>query len=270
MSSRILTGDKIAEYRKNGYVIVRSLFDDAEMKLLRAAREVDTALKQNVDSMDDREGGKVKLALWNEAGGDIYGLFSRCRRIVDSVELLLEGEVYHWHSKMIQKEPYVGGAWTWHQDYGYWYYDGCLFPNLASVMIAVDPATRENGCLQVLKGSHLLGRIDHSLGDDQKQTGASPEHVEAARKALELVYCEMAVGDALFFHCNLLHRSDQNRSPNPRWALICCYNAARNAPYKQSRHAMYTPLQKVPDEAIKEMGLKLEEKKFYTGTQKTG
>jgi len=64
------------------------------------------------------------------------------------------------------------------------------------------------------------------------------------QKALDLVYCELAAGDALFFHCNLLHRSDQNRSPNPRWALICCYNAARNTPYKESRHAMYTPLQK--------------------------
>jgi len=79
------------------------------MNLLRSAREVDDAIRKNVHSMDDREGGKVKIALWNEAGGDIYGLFSRCRRMVDSVERLLEGEVYHWHSKMIQKEPHVGG-----------------------------------------------------------------------------------------------------------------------------------------------------------------
>ena len=60
----------------------------------------------------------------------------------------------------------------------------------------------------------------------------------------------------MFFHCNLLHRSDQNRSDRPRWSLICCYNAARNDPYKDSRHPRYTPLEKVDDSAIKAVGVK--------------
>ena len=64
----------------------------------------------------------------------------------------------------------------------------------------------------------------------------------------------MEPGDALFFHCNLLHRSDQNRSENPRWSMICCYNAARNDPYKESHHPRYTPLAKVPDSRIREYG----------------
>jgi len=42
---------------------------------------------------------------------------------------------------------------------------------------------------------------------------------------------EMQPGDGLFFHANRLHRSDQNRSNNPRWPMICCYHAARNDPY---------------------------------------
>ncbi|MGH9837447.1 MAG: phytanoyl-CoA dioxygenase family protein [Blastocatellia bacterium] len=83
-----------------------------------------------------------------------------------------------------------------------------------------------NGCLQVLKGSHLMGRLEHVLTGDQ--AGADMERVAEASKRLELVYCEMEPGDAMFFHCNLLHRSDQNRSDKPRWSLICCYNAARN------------------------------------------
>ncbi len=66
----------------------------------------------------------------------------------------------------------------------------------------------------------------------------------------------MDPGDVLFFHSNLLHRSDQNRSEKPRWAMICCYNAARNDPYKEAHHPRYTPLHKVPDSAIKEAGLK--------------
>jgi ectoine hydroxylase-related dioxygenase (phytanoyl-CoA dioxygenase family) len=170
------------------------------------------------------------------------------------MEVLLDGEVYHYHSKMILKDPKIGGAWEWHQDYGYWYQNGCLQPLLSSVMIAVDPAKRRNGCLQVLRQSHHLGRIDHKQTGDQ--AGAEMERVKEALKIFDLVYVEMEPGDALFFHCNLLHRSDQNRSPNPRWSLICCYNAARNNPYKESHHPRYTPIKKVPDTAIRTVGNK--------------
>ena len=66
----------------------------------------------------------------------------------------------------------------------------------------------------------------------------------------------MEPGRRFFFHANLLHRSDQNQSDKPRWSMICCYNAARNDPYKESHHPRYTPLAKVPDTAILEAGLK--------------
>ena len=74
---------------------------------------------------------------------------------------------------------------------------------------------------------------------------------------MELVYVEMAPGDVLFFHSNTLHRSDQNKSPNPRWSLICCYNTKHNNPYKASHHPSYQKLEIVPDNALKEMGVKL-------------
>jgi ectoine hydroxylase-related dioxygenase (phytanoyl-CoA dioxygenase family) len=97
-----------------------------------------------------------------------------------------------------------------------------------------------------------MGRINHvKIGD---QTGADPERVAAAADQFELVCVEMAPGDTLFFHPNLLHRSDQNLSPNDRWALICCYNARHNSPYKEGRHPQYTPLAVVDDEAIHRAG----------------
>lgn len=155
---------------------------------------------------------------------------------------------------MILKDAKIGGAWAWHQDYGYWYQNGLLYPDLVSVFIAVDPATKENGCLQVLKGSHLMGRVDHMLTGDQ--AGADMERVEEAKKRMELVYCEINPGDAIFFHSNLLHRSDQNKSDKSRWTLICCYNAKSNDPYKESHHPGYTRLYKVDDSMIKEVGIK--------------
>ncbi len=249
-----LTDDEIDRYHEAGYVIVPQLFDRAEIDLLRRAAKEDHELDKHAFSRADGEGGRVRLSLWNHPGEGIYGMFARCETLVNSMEKILGGEVYHYHSKMIMKEPKVGGAWTWHQDYGYWYQNGVLFPLLSSAMIAVDPATKENGCLQVIKGSHHCGRVNHVLTGEQ--AGADMERVTEILKRLPIVHWEAEPGDTLFLHCNLLHRSDQNRSDHPRWAMICCYNAARNDPYKEAHHPRYTPLHKVPDRMIKEVGIK--------------
>ena len=241
-------------YRREGYVIVRGLFDAAEIDLLRQAAKEDRELDRHSFGRTDGEGGTVRLSLWNHPGDGIYGMFARCERMVRSAEKLLEGEVYHYHSKMIMKDARVGGAWTWHQDYGYWYQNGVLWPLLTSVSIAVDRSTRANGCLQVIPRSHELGRIEHVQSGDQ--AGADMERVNAVLERLPLVHCEMEPGDAIFFHANLLHRSDMNRSDEPRWSMICCYNARRNDPYKDSHHPRYTPLSIVPDSRIMEVGIR--------------
>jgi ectoine hydroxylase len=249
-----LDSKQVATYEKDGYVVVPALFDAEEIELLRRAAKEDRELDSHAYGRDDGEGGRVRLSLWNHPGDGIYGMFARCPRIVDATEQLLGGEVYHYHSKMIMKEARVGGGWAWHQDYGYWYQNGCLLPLMASAVIAVDPATRENGCMQFLSGSHHMGRIDHVLTGEQ--AGADLERVEAARDLFKHTYCELTPGDVVFFHSNTLHRSDANRSETPRWSMICCYNAARNNPYKDSHHPRYTPLKKVDDAAIKQVGVK--------------
>jgi hypothetical protein len=246
--------DLIPEYRQKGYVLVRGMFDTEEIGLLRRASKEDKALDDHAFGRSDGEGHTVRLSLWNHPGDTLYGMFARCESIVRSAETLLEGEVYHYHSKMIMKDAKVGGAWAWHQDYGYWYQNGVLSPDLCSASIAVDPATRENGCLQVIEGSHNLGRIDHVLTGDQ--AGADKERVNAVLERFPLVYIEMDPGDVLFFHSNLLHASAANESDKPRWSMICCYNAARNDPYKDAHHPRYTPLSVVPDSAIREAGMK--------------
>lgn len=255
MTKSILSDQQIAQFHRDGYLILRGLFDAEEMHILRTAAKTDAALKANAYEVADGQGTAVKLALWNKAGENIYGMVARCPRIVDTMEALLGDEVYHYHSKMSIKEPLVGGAWNWHQDYGYWYLNGCLFPDMGSAFIAVDPNTRENGCMQVLRGSHKLGRVEHGKFGDQ--TGADPERVANARKVMDLDYAELAPGDVLFFHGNTLHASDQNQSPNPRWSFICCYNTKHNNPYKASHHPFYEKLEKVPDTRLKEKGAQL-------------
>jgi len=253
-SSRGIDDAQAETYRREGYVIVRGLFDAAEIDLLRRAAKEDRELDRHSFGRADGEGGTVRLSLWNHPGDGVYGMFARCERMVRSAEKLLEGEVYHYHSKMIMKDARVGGAWTWHQDYGYWYQNGVLWPLLTSVSIAVDRSTKENGCLQVIPRSHELGRIEHVQSGDQ--AGADRERVDAVLARLPLVHCEMEPGDAIFFHSNLLHRSDMNRSDQPRWSMICCYNARRNDPYRDSHHPRYTPLAVVPDARIMEVGIR--------------
>ena len=248
MSQPLLNDDQLAAFDCDGYVLVPSLYDQEEIGALFNFARQDAGLQEDAYGRRDAEGNVTRLALWNHPPENLFGLFSRSPRLVRPAEQLLGGEVYHYHSKMMLKEPEVGGAWEWHQDYGYWYHNGCLEPLLLSCLIAVDRANRENGCLQVIKGSHRIGRIDHGKTGDQ--TGADLERVSVALERMELVYVEAEPGDVLFFHCNLLHRSDANRSPNPRWSLICCYNAARNDPYMESRHPRYTPLEVADDEAI--------------------
>ena len=253
-----LSEKQLAAFHDEGYLIVRGVFDAEEADILRAAAAADQSFKENAYDLEDGEGGKAQLVLWNSAGEDLWGAIARSERIVNAMEQLLGDEVYHYHSKMSIKQPRTGGAWSWHQDYGYWYQNGCLWPDMGSAFIAVDPNTRENGCLQVLKGSHKLGRIEHGRYGDQ--TGADPERTAEAAKVMETVYVELDPGDTLYFHSNLLHRSDQNTSDSQRWSLICCYNTKHNNPYKESHHPFYSPLEKLPDHAIKEMGAKLFEK----------
>ena len=254
MTRKLLSDFDIARYHEDGFVISKSFFDPQEIDLLSKSAREDHELDKHSFGRRDGEGGTVKLSLWNHPGDGIYGMFARCERMVRSVEKILEGEAYHYHSKMIMKDAKIGGAWAWHQDYGYWYQNHVLRPLLTSVSIAVDPATRENGCLQVIAGSHHCGRINHVLSGDQ--AGADMERVNDILKRMPLVYCVMEPGDAIFFHPNLLHRSDQNNSENPRWSMICCYNAARNNPARESHHPSYTLLHVVSDAKIKEVGIK--------------
>jgi ectoine hydroxylase len=249
----VLNESQLKQFHHDGYYLVKGLFDSEEIDMLKRTAVEDRMLDQQSFGRGDGEGGSVRLSLWNHPGDTIYGMFARSGRMVDAVEKILKDEVYHYHSKMILKDARIGGAWAWHQDYGYWYQNGLLYPDLVSVFIAVDPSTKLNGCLQVIRGSHKMGRVNHILTGDQ--SGADMERVNEALKRMELVYVEMEPGDAVFFHSNTLHRSDQNKSDMSRWSLICCYNAKHNHPYKESHHPGYTPLHKVDDGAIKRVGI---------------
>src|SRR4051812_33689044 len=250
MNNIQLSASQKTQYNTDGFLIIRNFLDAEEVFLLYDYATKDDVLLSNAWDFNDQSGKSTRLTLWFTPGDDNFGLLVRSKSMVSAVRTLLgEGEVCHFHSKLMQKEPKVGGAWEWHQDYGYWYKNGFLYPDaLISVMLALTEATKQNGCLQVLKGSHKMGRFEHHFAGEQQ--GADMPFVEEALKKCERVYVEVQPGDALFFHSNLLHMSEANLSDKARWSLISVYNLSYNVPFREKNTSCITPVKVVPDEAV--------------------
>jgi len=254
MNYKSFTNEHLEAYQRDGYVIIREFFSPEEVNLLLETYKQDKIVKDSAINVDDNSGMNTKLTLWYKSGDDIYGAFSRSERVVDGLEMIFGDKAALYHTKFMQKEPRVGGAWEWHQDYGYWYDNGFLLPEMLSVMVAVTRATKENGCLQVLKGSHKIGRINHASTGEQ--VGADMKRVNEAIKTMSLDYVELEPGDTLFFHGNLLHRSVSNKSDTSRFSLISAYNLAKNKSFMDEPEASHTPIEKVENDRILNIGIK--------------
>ena len=122
------------QFERDGYVIIkwafnllcrkrhifpcRSLLQTPELEKLKSCLESENGILQYSYSRDDGHGKKNKVCLWNHPGEDLTGMVGRCRKVAGTMEQLLGGEVYHYHTKLMMKEAHTGGSFVWHQDYG--------------------------------------------------------------------------------------------------------------------------------------------------------
>jgi phytanoyl-CoA hydroxylase len=116
----------------------------------------------------------------------------------------------------------TGGPTPWHQDIGLWpekMHDSFNF------WIAIDPATKSNGCLQFLPGSHKGPIVEHKLYPD----GLHKEIPRELTEKLKTNHCELSPGDTVFWHSNLWHCSGPNTSDQDRIALAGVYLTPRCA-----------------------------------------
>ena len=235
-----IDSNSLQRYAQDGYVLIENLFNEREVAALVEAVETGRRVADTTRASEDADGRPSKLAIWQDIGDDIWSDVSTCPRIVNTARILLGEELAFFHGKVMLKEARSGGAWEWHQDYGYWYrHQGFAFPHLISAFTALDPATRENGCLQVLRGSHVMGRLEH--GSTGTQTGIDNDRLALVEPLFERVHCEMSPGSVLFFHSNLLHSSAPNESDRPRRAFITCYNAVNNPALLTDREDLKQP-----------------------------
>ena len=84
-----LSAEQLAGYERAGILLVDAMFDAEEIELLLRSAKHDRALDEHSFAKDDGEGGEVRLSLWNHPGEGSYGMFARCRRIVDACEQVL-------------------------------------------------------------------------------------------------------------------------------------------------------------------------------------
>ena len=95
----------------------------------------------------------------------------------------------------------------------------------------------------MLRGSHRAGRITHTTVGEQ--AAAEPARVDHLSRLCPRDTVQMSAGDALFFHCNLLHCSAGNTSERRRFALIAAFNQRSNNPLWEHHHPRYTQLHMV-------------------------
>jgi hypothetical protein len=245
-----LSAAQIDDYRRDGYVVVPQLFSPAEVRPIVDSYRADPLLGGHMAAVADSSGNAQNLVLWTKADDDYIGLLPGLARFVEGAETLLGAPVYHWHSKLVCKPPGAPGRFDWHQDYGYWYYEGCLLPEMITVTVTLDGMDRANGAMEVIKGSHRFGRIDvKTVG---KASGTDPERLALVMERCERVVLELEPGDGIFFDGLTLHASGPNRSQRSRTLLHVSYNTVRNAPVGPGAddvHA-YRPLAKVSDGAL--------------------
>jgi len=246
-----LTTDQVAAWNRDGMLYMPQVFDTQEIDLLKALVTEDDAVASNMGGPVDSKGERAQLFSFGGVPDDLMGAFIRIARLVEMTEDLLGGrEIYHWHSKLSLKPPHSKGTWDWHQDYGSWYIDGCLWPDSLTAMIAIDPIDEANGCVQLVRGSHLAGRVDHiPVGE---AIGADPDRVGRMLESGDLVMCEMQPGDVVFFHSNTLHASGPNTSERSRDIFHISYNTAHSAPPTGRGYTshQYEPLTTLPDDTL--------------------
>jgi len=143
-------------------------------------------------------------------------------QVLDAVEKVLGPDVLIWNTHWFPKFPGDRSFVSWHQDATYW---GLKPPQVTTAWIALMPSTRENGCLEVMPGSHL--------GDlmPQRETYAEDNMLSRGQEiAVEIdpartLSLELKPGEFSLHHIGIAHGSGPNESDTPRIGLAVRYVA---------------------------------------------
>jgi hypothetical protein len=177
-----------------------------------------TTIKWEADNPDIVQGVEpfAHLSPSLERWGLDERLVEPCKDVVGADELALFTE------KLNLKRARGGGPIVLHQDFPYWSELSTVASRVATTMIFLDDATRQNGCLEAAPGSHHDGLRARRNIDGFGSLEMDSEHYDITR----LVAIEVPAGSVVYFGPFLVHRSMPNRSGADRRALLYSYQPA--------------------------------------------
>jgi phytanoyl-CoA hydroxylase len=156
----------------------------------------------------------------------LYEGYAKHPRLLDRVEAFTGPDIKSIHTMLINKPPGVDGRHPFHQDLLYFPFRPA--DRIVATWTALEPVTRENGCLAVVPGSHRGGLREH-VNPDWEYVNLLYVGAKDASQETDRVHLEMDPGDTVLFHPLLLHGSGQNRSEGFRRAISAHYASARCA-----------------------------------------
>jgi ectoine hydroxylase-related dioxygenase (phytanoyl-CoA dioxygenase family) len=239
---------------EDGFFIRRRVFGADELEHLRAAVER-VAVRARAAVAGSRDRYEVDGNRYCEAAGatiqfehqpgsetirviepfhhfepELERLIDDPRFVLPMRELVGSERVALFTDKLNFKRPREGSRFRWHQDSPYWVHFAKHIDRLPNVMLALDDASEENGCLRVIAGSHRRGLLPGSRGPEQ----LAPLFTDpAAFDEKRQVPAEMPAGSLLFFSPHTVHGSAPNRSDQPRRALLFTYQPGGERMFKR-------------------------------------
>ncbi|MCM2546908.1 phytanoyl-CoA dioxygenase family protein [Burkholderia glumae] len=218
-------------YAHHGFVVVDNLFDAAKVgEAIRAIDELlDPANLGKAFEMEPQDGATVRRIWSPTQKHEVFERLAADSALLDCIQQLIGDDVMFHYSKINMKGPKMGSIVKWHQDFSYYPHTNS---DLVTALIFLDDATRENGCLRVIPGSHRRGLRSHEI--DGYFRGTVQDVAEA-----EAVEVEVQSGGVLFLHCLTLHASARNTSNLPRRTFLPAYRAADSFPIYFGPHAAH-------------------------------
>jgi ectoine hydroxylase-related dioxygenase (phytanoyl-CoA dioxygenase family) len=243
-----LSDQQVALFHEHGYLSGIRVLDDAQVEVLRheLADLVDpnhpgNKLFYEYNSNESVDPARVlfhALGAWRIAPGFHDILWNPAFTVPASQ--LLGGAVRFWHDQLFCKPAGHGGVVAWHQDYSYWTRTRPM--SHLTCWIGLDDATRDNGCLQYIPGSHRweLLPVTGIAGDmNAIQTVLSDEQKEQFRPFA----VELKKGECAFHHPLMVHGSFENVTSGPRRATVI--NVFRDGVLSQSDDELLAGVPKI-------------------------
>ncbi|MBE7463547.1 MAG: phytanoyl-CoA dioxygenase family protein [Planctomycetes bacterium] len=215
-----LTPDQIGRFNRDGGLAPLDVFSSSEMEHHRANfdRMLEIAQREGKDS--------YSVNGWHTRYAELYDLVTE-PRVLAYVRDLIGEDFLCWGSHYFCKLPGDTKAVSWHQDAVYWPFS---HSRTVTVWLAIDDADPENGCMQVLPGSHRHGPMKHGQsGEAEKNVlWLTAQGVDRFGKPVDTVLKAGQIG----IHSDmLLHSSPPNPSARRRCGLTMRYCPPSVKPY---------------------------------------